>query len=228
MKLKYSNDNDFNNMTRGLLQLIGQVQQLKSVPRTGWLDRGVPAALVESVGDHSLGVAVLAWVCAIQRQAEGLAIDPTRVLLLAMVHDLPEAGIGDIPPYDRAILSRIEDDDARRSFLEQRHIRSDEQAEAKHRSEDAAMACLTAALPQPVSIELDTLWQEIQAGASIEARFVKQVDRLETYLQSLRYLRDDPTYPVASFRKEVQATIDDPLLSEIRDTASREFDASHR
>ena len=84
------------------------------------------------------------------------------------------------------------------------------------------MSTLTADLPTPIAADLDALWQEIQAGTSVEARFVKQVDRLETFLQSLRYLRHDPTYPMASFHQEALATIDDPLLAAIRDTAIEE------
>lgn len=204
---------------RGLIQLNERSQDLKLVPRTGWLDRAVPAARVESVGDHSMGVALLAWACARQRQAEGLAIDPTRVLLLALVHDLPEADIGDIPPYDLSTIPGNHDPLARREFLEQRHERGEAATEAKRLAEDQAMENLAAVLPRPLATDLEALWQEIREGASVESRFVKQVDRLETFLQSLRYLRDDPTYPMASFRQEALATIDDPLLAAIRETA---------
>jgi putative hydrolase of HD superfamily len=182
----------------------------------------VPAALVESVGDHSMGVALLAWACATQRRAQGLTIDPTRVLLLALVHDLPEADIGDIPPYDLSAVPGNDDPNARRAFLEQRHERGAPASEAKRLAENQAMSNLTAVIPLPLSNDLNELWQEIREGTSVEARFVKQVDRLETFLQSLRYLRDDPAYPMSSFRQEALATIDDPLLAAIRDEAIRE------
>lgn len=207
---------------RGLLHLNQRSQKLKSMPRTGWLDRGVPATIAESVGDHSLGVALLAWACATQRQAEGLTIDPIRVLLLALVHDLPEADIGDFPPYDLAAVPDMDDPLARREFLEQRHERGEAASRAKRLLEDQAMANLTAVLPLTLAIDLDSLWQEIRAGVSVESRFVKQVDRLETFLESLRYLDDDPTYPMASFRQEALVTIDDPLLAAIRDAAMDE------
>jgi hypothetical protein len=42
---------------------------------------------------------------------------------------------------------------------------------------------------------------------------------LETFLQSRRYLHSDPTLPMASFHQEVFDSIDDPLLSAIRDAA---------
>lgn len=228
MSDRAKSDNTLHQEAASLLQLNDRVQALKSIPRTGWLDRGVPDTLVESVGDHSLGVALFAWACARQMQAAGAEIDPSRVLLLALIHDLPEADFGDIPPYDLSTIPDGEDSRARREFLEQRHVRDPAASKAKHRAEDAAMTSLVTALPPPIAEDVAALWQEIREGTSVEARFVKQVDRLETYLQSLRYLYVDPTYPMASFAKEAQATIDEPLLAAIRDEARRRFEESSR
>jgi hypothetical protein len=48
---------------------------------------------------------------------------------------------------------------------------------------------------------------------------VKQVDRLETLLQSRAYLADDPTRPMASFAAEANAEITDAVLAAVRDRA---------
>lgn len=203
----------------GLLRLARLVTKLKSVPRTGWIDRGVASARVESVAGHTLGVALLAWVCAIERQAAGERLDPQRALKLALLHDLAEAEVGDRPPYDPASLAAEDNEAARRAFLERRHIRDAERDTAKRAAEAAVMDDLLAALPEPARAELATLWAELQAGTSAESRFVKQIDRLETFLQSRHYQQVDPDLPVASFRREVLETIDDPLLAAIRDAA---------
>ena len=81
------------------------------------------------------------------------------------------------------------------------------------------MRTLIAALPDSTRSDLGELWNELHLGTSSEARFVKQVDRLETFLQSRLYLDNDPTLPMASFHQEVFETIDDPLLAAIRDAA---------
>jgi putative hydrolase of HD superfamily len=202
-----------------LLRLARFAAKLKSVSRTGWLDRGVEPVRVESVADHSFGVALLAWTCALQRRAEGAAIDPDRVLKLAIIHDLAEAETGDVTPYDRADIPSERDRAARRAFLETRHTRDPDRRAAKRAEEDVVMRTLLAALPGPTRSELGVLWDELHQGVSSEARFVKQVDRLETFLQSRFYLRSDPTLPMASFRQEVLDSIDDPLLAAIRDAA---------
>ena len=206
-------------MAEALLRLAQFASKLKSVPRTGWLDRGVPPLQVESVADHSLGVALLAWGCALQRRAEGEAIDPKRVLMLAILHDLAEAKTGDVPPYDPAAIPGAHEPAARRAFLETRHRRDPDRDAAKRREEDAAVRELLDTLPVATRSALEEVWDDLRQGTSNEARFVKQVDRLETFLQSRRYLRADPTLPMASFHQEVFEAIDDPLLSAIRDAA---------
>jgi putative hydrolase of HD superfamily len=202
-----------------LLALAKFAAKLKAVPRTGWLDRGVEPLRVESVADHSFGVALLAWACALQRRAEGAAIDPERVLKLAIIHDLAEAETGDLTPYDPAAMPSEHDRAARRAFLETRHNRDPDRGAAKRAEEDAIMRALLDALPDPTRSELEVLWDELHLGVSSEAQFVKQVDRLETFLQSRFYLRSDPTRPMASFHQEVLESIDDPLLAAVRDAA---------
>jgi putative hydrolase of HD superfamily len=204
---------------QALFGLVQFAAKLKSVPRTGWLDRGLDSRQVESVADHSLVVALLAWACAQQRQAEGAAIDPERVLKLALIHDLAEAETGDATPYDPAAIPSEHDPTARRAFLETRHSRDPDRRAAKRADEDAAMRTLIAAMPNATRSALGALWDELHLGESPEARFVKQVDRLETFLQSRLYLDSDPTLPMASFQQEVLETIDDPLLVAIRDAA---------
>jgi putative hydrolase of HD superfamily len=199
--------------------LARYLARFKSVPRTGWVDRGVERLLVESVADHSFGVALLAWVCALQRRAEGASIEPERVLKLALIHDLAEGETGDITPYDPAAVPNEENPVARRAFLETRHIRDLDRDAEKRAGEDASMERLLTRLPEPTRLEVAAVWDELRLGISAEARFVKQVDRLETFLQSRHYLDADPTLPMASFRQEVVDTIDDPLLGAIRDAA---------
>jgi putative hydrolase of HD superfamily len=204
---------------QALLGLAEFAAKLKSVPRTGWLDRGVRPLQVESVADHSFGVALVAWACALQRQAEGATIDPERVLKLAIIHDLAEAETGDLTPYDAVAIPSEHDPFARRAFLETRHRRDPDRDTVKRAAENAVMRRLLDALPGAMRSELGEVWDELHLGESSEARFVKQIDRLETFLQSRLYLRADPALPMTSFHQEVFESIDDPLLAAIRDAA---------
>jgi putative hydrolase of HD superfamily len=205
-----------NDDAAGLARFLHRVGRLKRLPRTGWLDRGVPAAETESVADHSFRVALQVWLAA----AADPDLDRDRVVKLALIHDLAEAVTGDVPPYDPAELERAAGAD-RAEILNRRHVRSQARAEAKRAAESAAMADLLSDLSAPLAAELGDLWRELETGVSAEARFVKQSDKLETYLQSLEYLAGDPERPMNSFAVEVAEVIDAPALAELRDAVAR-------
>ncbi len=74
------------------LEPILDLLPLDDLPRTGWVQRGVPAP--ESIAGHILSTAYVALALA-PRVAPSL--DLGRVLAMALVHDAPEALTGDIP-----------------------------------------------------------------------------------------------------------------------------------
>jgi putative hydrolase of HD superfamily len=111
----------------------------------------------ESVADHSFGVALLALV--LSRGADP-PLDREHCVAMALVHDLAESLVGDITPYDG--ISAAE----------------------KHRRERGAMESLAAMLGDD---EVLRLWEEYGAAATPEARFVKDLDKLETVLQAAEY-----------------------------------------
>jgi putative hydrolase of HD superfamily len=188
--------------------------RLKSLQRTGWLDRGIPSSIAESVADHSYQAALMAWVISL----DDPELDADRVLKLALVHDLPEALIGDITPYDPSqIPDRAADYDAWKNFLDRRQSRNDERKAAKQAAEQVAMGQMIRQLPAESQSVLADLWRELERGETPEALFVKQVDKLETWLQSRAYHDDFPDAPLESFAAEIDEVIIHPALRAFRD-----------
>jgi putative hydrolases of HD superfamily len=142
-----------------LAALQMRLQTLKLLPRTGWLQRGLRD--VESVAEHSFGVAALALVIG-DLQPE---LDRGRLLAIALVHDLAEALIGDLPASASRLIGKP----------------------AKHEAERQALLELLGDLPQ--GAHYVELWEEYSAAASPEARLVKALDRLEMLAQALAYER---------------------------------------
>jgi putative hydrolase of HD superfamily len=184
--------------------------QLKRTTRTGWRDRGVPGEQVESVADHTFRVALMAWLVAPPE------LDRNRLLKLALLHDLAEATTGDLTPYAPDEVTDRQDED-RQAFLNQRHVPTAERLAAKRAGEARAFTSMTSELPDTVRCELEDLWAELEARESPEARFVKQIDKLETYLQSREYAAVDSDLAVASFAAEVAEVVTDPGLAALRD-----------
>jgi len=75
-----------------LLDPLLRLTALSRMPRTGWLQAGVPAP--ESVAAHSLGAALVALALAPRVRPP---VDVDRCVALAAVHDAPEALLGDLP-----------------------------------------------------------------------------------------------------------------------------------
>lgn len=147
-----------------LVELLLEVVSLKRVPRSGWALRGVPH--VESVAEHSLGVAVtaLALAGALAGSAELEApLDVEAVLATAVLHDLAEVRLTDLPISAVRLIP----------------------AEVKHEAEAQALADLLA--PLPAGGRLVDLWRAFEDRSTPEGRLVRDADKLEMMIQCLRY-----------------------------------------
>jgi putative hydrolase of HD superfamily len=141
-----------------LIEAYFELNQLKQLFRQGWLRVGLPRERCESVAEHSYGVALL---CLFLADAYFPEMDASKVVRIALLHDLGEAYAGDLTPHDG--VSR----------------------EQKHALERQAAERILAKLPR--GAEYLALWDEYEHGASLEARLVRQVDRLEMGLQACVY-----------------------------------------
>lgn len=151
--------------------------RLKEVHRTGWTRFEIPRERVESVADHSYGVALLAWfLCPPE-------LDSTKVLEMALIHDLAEVVTGDITPSQGV------------------------PREVKTQAELSALAELTHGLERAERALV--LLREYQNQESHEARFLKMVDKLEMALQSLAY-EDDFSIDLTEFRSFFEASGNTP------------------
>ena len=186
-----------------IITFLRLAARLKSTPRQGWLDRGIPQP--ESAADHSWSVAICAWLIALGR-AE---LDAGRVLLLALIHDLPEALVGDATPFDQ---HRSEDGSIPAEHFRAPPVYDERAATEKHARERAALIQMTAGLPPELSVAVVDAWDEYASGTTPEARFVRQLDKLETLLQAELYLEDHPGIVIDSFRLGTDRDVTDPEL----------------
>ncbi|HET7036272.1 MAG TPA: HD domain-containing protein [Thermomicrobiaceae bacterium] len=188
-----------------IIDLLGYAGALKRLPRGGWVQIGVAAP--ESVADHSYRVALLTLLLA----SGDARLDLTRALILALVHDLPEAIAGDRTPFDEALAAGVGDRD-RDALIQGPPAFSPAAARAKQAAEAAALRRITAGLPEPLAALIGDAWQEYEADATPEARLVHQADKLEALLQGFEYreLEARPGLPLASFEAGTRAALREP------------------
>lgn len=171
-----------------------RLMRLKRLYRQGWLKRGLPEVLCESVAEHSFGTALLALLLAGEAGEGGSCgrVDASRAALLALVHEMGESYAGDITPVDG--VSR----------------------EDKERLERAAI--LRALDGHPDLAWFLSLWEEFEEGATPEARFVRQLDRLEMGLQAA--LQEAEGYEgMGEFYDSARRTVVDPRLRAVLEEA---------
>jgi putative hydrolase of HD superfamily len=148
-------------------QLLGRINDLKQLPRTGWLFAGVSAP--ESVAEHAFATTWVALLLAETINADWVACGlhaPLKVdhaVRLALVHDLAEALLTDLAKRTTELLGR----------------------DIKYQAEERAMTMLFADFPNGASYV--DLWAEYAAGETAEAQLVRDADKLEMVHQALRY-----------------------------------------
>jgi putative hydrolase of HD superfamily len=168
-----------------LIEAYFEFNHLKQLYRQGWLLRGVPPERCESVAEHTFGVALLAMLLAETHFPE---LDAGKVLRLALLHDFGEIYAGDITPFDG--IDRVE----------------------KVRREQAGVTQVLAKLPQ--GERYLALWEEYEGQNSPEARFVRQIDRLEMALQASVYERQG-LGDLSEFFDYVRSFLSEPELQAI-------------
>jgi putative hydrolase of HD superfamily len=178
--------------------------RLKRLRRTGWVDRGVDDP--ESGAAHSWGVALLAWLLA----RDHVELDRDRILLLGIVHDLPEAVAGDPTPFDdvRDAAGVIPSD-----HFATAPGYTDAARAAKAQAEVAALDEMLRGIPDDLAADLRGAWVEYERGETAEARFVRQIDKLETLLQAEDYLDVQPELVIDSFRIGARRDVSEPALA---------------
>ena len=174
------------------LAIVHCIAGLKERTRHAWMKSGRQ----ESVAEHSWRMALMAYFL----RDEFPTVDLTRVLLMALLHDMGEVFTGDIPTFEKTDADRAREHELRDEWID--------------------------ALPAPYAAEIRSLFAEMDAMETEEAKIVKALDRMEAVIT---HNEGDPhtwlpleydlqrTYGV----KEAAFT---PVLKELRAEVNREVD----
>lgn len=149
-----------NSINNDAIKLFFQFCHLKNLYRQGWLTKLLGMNYkdkTESVADHSWAVAMLSIIFI---EKYDLDYNVEKCLKLALIHELGEIYAGDFTPN---------------SITKQE----------KHKLEKSAVKKLF----KDIEFENDfqELWNEYENELSAEAKFIKQLDKLECIMQAVSY-----------------------------------------
>lgn len=185
-------------MTR--LAYLKDAYRLKERPRSGWELRGVVDG--ESVADHSWGTALLCLLF-----ADDAGVDRAVALEIAVVHDLAEAEIGDLPSLADPRMRPVAPAD-------------------KARLEDEAMTALRDRYDGSGSDLVDARWRSYENRDGPEAVFVRDMNLVDMAMQAWVYAEDDRAEPAdvfdeffASAEARVSTDVGRALVAEIASRA---------
>lgn len=133
---------------------------LKTTKRAGWVKRGVQNP--ESIADHMYRMGLMALIF-----PDVPGVDRDKCVKMAIVHDIAEAIVGDITPSDG--IPKSEKSRREREALNHMYNLLGGGARAK---------------------EMHGLWMEYEENSSLEAKIVKDFDKVEMILQAWEYEKD--------------------------------------
>lgn len=111
---------------------------------------------IEHVAEHCWRLSLMVYLIAPKLEHP---VDLEKSLKLSIIHDLAEAVVGDIPAFD---------------------LKTDEDKKNKYLAEKSAIKEICEILGET---DLKTLWDEYEDNQTLEAKFVKALDRLEAQIQ---------------------------------------------
>lgn len=138
-----------------VINFLMEIDKLKLVERRTKI---IGHGRQENSAEHSWHFAVAAMSLAPFAPED---VDISRVIQMALLHDIVEIDVGDVLVYDLAARAAVAEKEA------------------------IAAKRLFGLLPEPQSTQFLQLWLEYEAGVSADARFAGALDRILPILQNL-------------------------------------------
>lgn len=142
----------------------------------------------ESIAGHMYSMAMMTFLL------DDPNIDRIKCMQMALVHDLAESIVGDITPEDRIPI------------------------EKKHQMEDEAMKEIVTYLGKELGGRVYSLYKEYEAKETVEAKFVKDLDRFDLVACSDFYeKRDEAPGKLQEFFDVTEGNLEHPLVKGLMD-----------
>ncbi|MCP8321531.1 MAG: HD domain-containing protein [archaeon] len=178
----------------GIINFIKLMGKLKKIKRSGWI-RKVGVKEPESVADHTFRTAILCMIIGDMKK-----LDTLKMLRTALIHDACESIIGDLM-----------------------HYRDEREELQKRQLENNAMIKILSLLPDDIKKNYSEIWKDFQDKESMEAKIVREMDKLEMVFQALEYEEEGyDKEKLSEFWKSAENSITDSYAKAIFNMLKRQ------
>ena len=171
-----------------VIEAFFEILSLKNLFRQGWLKNGVERKFCESVADHSFSTAMLAWLLAEEYFPN---LDTSKIIKYSLIHEIGEIYAGDITPDDNT--TDIE----------------------KFKLEFVSVKRVFDKLTN--GEKYIKLWEEFEHSKNKEAKFVKQIDRLEMAFQA-HFYENTLDMNLQDFKDSAKKVLTEEILKELSES----------
>ncbi|KKP93830.1 MAG: HD domain containing 2 [Parcubacteria group bacterium GW2011_GWA1_36_12] len=197
---------------KAIIDLLLKTKKIEELRRVGWVLMRVKDP--ETVTEHTFRLSILTTLF-----AEMMGLNVEKAIKIAIFHDLCEIHSGDITtllyhPEFRNVKNakdrkKIEMKWARLSAREKKKIGG-----LKFRKEKNALEKLIKYLPNKIRHEIFSYWVEYEKGVSKEGRLVRQLNSVETLIQSIEYFGANEKKSGSTWWESTEEIAEDHLVLE--------------
>jgi len=196
---------------KSILDFLLKINELKGKRRRGWGFHKIKNA--ETTAEHIFHLAIMVWMLGKDKD-----INMEKAIKMALIHDICEVYAPDFTSYDaKAIpekgritekqLLKIKPKKGRPT-----HIQRIKMEKIKQKLEEKAMKKILSKLEPDIKSEIKNLWDEYQRGTTKEARFVRQIDKINNFLQGIIYWSKYGKIEYNLWLIRIKEVIDDPVI----------------
>jgi len=175
----------------------------------------------ETIAEHTFRLMFMAWLLG---RNKGLNIK--NLVRLSLCHDLVEVYAGDITPF--FYWEKLDKGNKSYREISLRGVRmsgekKEKMGKIKFEKERKSIFRLASCLKPELKREIIGAWFEYEGMTSPEAKFVKQVDKIETLLQSIEYSRLRKLSKGTSWWEITEEVVEDGLLLDFLKIIQKKF-----
>lgn len=204
---------------KNLLKFFLETEKLKEMPRTGWVLAGIENP--ERIAEHCFSLSIISFLLAKKR-----GLNQKRAIQIAFFHELCEVYAGDLTPFLYYPHLPKNDEKRRKTLMKWARLCQKEKekiGKIKFEKEKMALLKLIKFLKPNLKNALLNAWLDYEKGISKEGKFIHQLNRIDTLIQSIEYFGMEDINVRTNWWEWAEEIVEDVLLLKFLKVLQKKF-----